>query len=349
MLHRYAEATRMAEGVSERALKALAASLSQPCHVAVNPGARRRSGVIELILGGEGPIEGAQILDERVGLAADLVLTADEVRGVLSQIGERDQMGEGAFVVGVEVEEDEEAINLAVRVRPERSPELRIAEIKTDLLARLALRPDARVKVRLDQASSRRVLARIEDVPGFGWKAWQPGALADPVMVTREADGGLGLANSLVSVAVSPHDGTFCLDGLAGFNRLVDSGDFGDTYNYSPPERDLVVDAPSAVSVSLAEAGPVRAVAVVERTYRWPERIDEARPRPGGRARGHRALPGRASRRGTARPRHDELRQHLPRPPAPGLLPSCRAGRRFASRVRLRRRRPRPFRRGRSQ
>jgi hypothetical protein len=277
VLHRYAEATRMAEGVSERALKALAASLSQPCHVAVNPGARRRSGVIELILGGEGPVEGAQILDERVGLAADLVLTADEVRGVLSQIGERDQMGEGAFVVGVEVEEDEEAINLAVRVRPERSPELRIAEIKTDLLARLALRPDARVKVRLDQASSRRVLARIEDVPGFGWKAWQPGALADPVMVTREADGGLGLANSLVSVAVSPHDGTFCLDGLAGFNRLVDSGDFGDTYNYSPPERDLVVDAPSAVSISLAEAGPVRAVAVVERTFRWPERIDEAR------------------------------------------------------------------------
>ena len=37
VLHRYAEATRLAEGVTERALAALPPSLSKPCHVAVNP------------------------------------------------------------------------------------------------------------------------------------------------------------------------------------------------------------------------------------------------------------------------------------------------------------------------
>ncbi len=277
VLHRYAEATRIAEGVAERALKKLASSLSEPCHVAVNPGARSRSGVIELILGGEGPIEGAQILDERVGLAADLVLTTREARAVLSQLGNHDQIGDDAYVAGVEVEEDESGIDIVVRVLPERSNDLQITQIKADLLARFALRPDAKVRVRLDKVSSRRLLARVEDVPGFGWKAWQPVPLADPVTAGKESDGRLVLANSRVSVTISPSDGTFSLNGLPGFNRLVDSGDFGDTYNYSPPEHDIVVDAPERVVLSLLETGPVRAVAVAERTYRWPERIDDAR------------------------------------------------------------------------
>ena len=276
VLNRYAEATRIAESVTESALKTLARSLAQPCHVAVNASSCSRSGVIELIIGGQGPVEGAQILDERVGLAAELVLTTTEVRGVLSQLGSQDQMGEGAFVAGVDVEEDDTGINIAVRVMPERSNDLNMEQIKSDLLARFTLRPDAQVRVKLDQASSRRVLARVENVPGYGWKAWQPGPLVDPVAASEKADGTIVLANSQVSVALSA-DGTFSINGLAGFNRLVDSGDFGDTYNYSPPEHDLVVDTPDQVALSLVETGPVRAVARVERRYRWPERIDEHR------------------------------------------------------------------------
>jgi hypothetical protein len=277
VLRRYAEATQIADGVAQRALKALSLSLSEPCHVAVNPFARPHSGVIELILGGQGPIEGAQILDERVGLAADLVLTTTEVRGVLSQIGTQDQMGEGAFVAGVDVGEDESGIDIAVRFAPQASSELNLAQIKSDLLARFTLRPEAQVRVKLDQASSRRVLVRVEDVPGFGWKAWEQAPLADPVGAGEESDGGLVLSNSLVELVLSPTDGTFSLNGLAGFNKLIDSGDFGDTYNYSPPEHDLVVDTPASVSLSLLERGPVRAVALVQRLFKWPERIDEAR------------------------------------------------------------------------
>ena len=136
--------------------------------------------MVELILGGQGPIEGAQILDERVGLAADLVLTTTEVRGVLSQLGAQDQMGEGAYVGGVEVEQDDTGIDISVALVPERSDDVHIEEIKSDLLARFALRPDAQVRVRLDQASSRRVLGRVKDVPGFGWKAWLPAPLTRP-------------------------------------------------------------------------------------------------------------------------------------------------------------------------
>jgi len=277
VLHRYAEATRVAEGVSERALGELARSLSEPCHVVVNPVARTRSGVVEMILGGEGPIEGSQILDERVGLATDLVLTTSEVRGILSQLGEQDQLGDGVYVAGVDVEEDETGIDIAVRLGPERRKDLAVAQIKSDLLARFALRPDAAVRVKLDQASSRHVLVRVDDIPGFGWKAWRPAPLRDPVTGSEAPDGRLELANSLVSVLVSPLDGTFSINGVPGFNRLIDSGDHGDTYNYSPPERDLVVDEPELVGVSLVESGPVRAAAVTKRTYRWPEAIDDGR------------------------------------------------------------------------
>ena len=277
VLERYAEASRIAEGVTERALGELPPLLAEPCHVAVNPSARSRSGVVEVILGGEGPIDGAQILDERVGVAADLVLTTTEVRGILSQIGAQDQLGEGAYLAAVDVEEDDTGIDIAVRFGPERRRDLQVAQIKSDLLARFALRPEAQVRVKLDQASSRRVLVRVEDIPGFGWKAWQAAQLEDPVSGTEADDGRLVLANSLVSVALSPTDGCFSVNGVPGFNRLVDSGDHGDTYNYSPPEHDLVVDRPEWVAASLVESGPVRAVAVVKRTYRWPEAIDDSR------------------------------------------------------------------------
>ena len=144
VLERYAEATRLAEGVTERALAELAARLSEPCHVVVNPSARSRSAAVELVVGGEGPIDGAQILDERAGFAADLVLTTTEVRGILAQLGGQDQLGDGAYLAAVTVDEDDQGIEVAVRFAPERNNDLQVAQIKSDLLARFALRPDAR-------------------------------------------------------------------------------------------------------------------------------------------------------------------------------------------------------------
>jgi alpha-mannosidase len=58
---------------------------------------------------------------------------------------------------------------------------------------------------------------------------------------------------------------------VAGLGRLVDGGDGGDTYNYSPPTEDLVVDRPESVAVTVTESGPVRARMVVESVYRWPQ------------------------------------------------------------------------------
>jgi alpha-mannosidase len=51
--------------------------------------------------------------------------------------------------------------------------------------------------------------------------------------------------------------------------RLVRGKDFGDSYNYAPPEDDELVDTPLAERRETVEDGPVRRVDVVHRTYAW--------------------------------------------------------------------------------
>ncbi len=62
------------------------------------------------------------------------------------------------------------------------------------------------------------------------------------------------------------------VDGIsvAGLGRLVDGGDGGDTYNYSPPDIDRIVDRPDAVRIETIESGPVRARIRIESDYTWP-------------------------------------------------------------------------------
>src|ERR1019366_4475802 len=68
--------------------------------------------------------------------------------------------------------------------------------------------------------------------------------------------------------------GTFSVDGKEGYGQLVDGGDLGDSYNYSPPRHDTLVDAPVAVSVRVLEPGPVRAGVGITATYVWPDHVD---------------------------------------------------------------------------
>jgi alpha-mannosidase len=116
-----------------------------------------------------------------------------------------------------------------------------------------------------------RVLASV-DVPGFGWTTVEPSITPPrPVLVD---DGGRELTNGLVSITVDQADGTFAIGGARGLARLVNGGDAGDTYNYSPPDADLLIDRPIDVRVDCIERGPLRARLLVDRTYRLPERVD---------------------------------------------------------------------------
>ena len=110
-------------------------------------------------------------------------------------------------------------------------------------------------------------------MPGYGWQAFAPAPLAQPVEVS-EPDGPATLTNGLVSVAVDPGRGTFSVNGREGYGQLVDGGDLGDSYNYSPPRQDTLVDEPLDVAVRVIEPGPVRAIVEIIATYVWPDHVD---------------------------------------------------------------------------
>jgi alpha-mannosidase len=126
------------------------------------------------------------------------------------------------------------------------------------------------VRLTVTQKPSRRVLAHV-DVPAFTAMPWAPKAFsATPVTAAANR-----MSNGTVTVVVNNETGTFSINEAKGFGRLVDVGDHGDTYNWSPPDHDIVVGRPESAQVQLLEQGPLRAVLEIVATYRIPERIDD--------------------------------------------------------------------------
>ena len=264
VLHRFHEATQIADGLTTRAIDALGASVTGSGPVVVNPSARSRGGVVELRLSGTDTApEGCQLLSSRpaervlmdelpVEIATVMVSELEYVRGILSFTVES---MDGAALIHVEREEAGTLVTPPVR---------------RDLAAIRRDRAGDAVRVRVTNRPAVTVLARVDDVPGFGWRSWAgAGAPVRPVTATE-----LELANGLVTVAVDPTDGTFAIDGLTGLGRLVDGGDVGDTYNWCPPDDDVVIDHPTSVATRILEAGPLRARLEVVRAYELPTRAD---------------------------------------------------------------------------
>ncbi|HYF47737.1 MAG TPA: hypothetical protein VD926_16090, partial [Acidimicrobiales bacterium] len=264
VLHRYAEARQIADGLADGALAALAATVDHEGPVVVNPSPRRRGGVVEMVLPGSGQIPGTQLVQEWPAESVLFTLPADEAAGLVQPAVDQFR----ARQVRLEPADDGGArVTLTVEDELDRQP---AAFPRRDLEA-LVGAPTAPVEVRLEQTPRRRVLAHVPDVPGFGWVGvTEPAPPASPV----RADGQHGLTNGLVAVAADPASGTYSIDGHGGLGRLVDDGDAGDTYNYCPPESDRVVDAPESVTVETLDAGPVRGRLVVTAAYRWPHRVE---------------------------------------------------------------------------
>ena len=287
VLHRFADARAVADALAGSALRAAGAAMADPGPVVVNPSSRTRSGIIEMVVVGETVPDGTQLVErvgggtvERSGLGADLGRLLGELAGA-------GWLPPGIPPAGVSVEATDDGVELSLTVDrgavPGPSPAARSAI--AEAWAQAGASRDGPLTVRVSRPASVRVLARAADVPGFGWAAWAPGPLgADPVRAGSGpggedvfADNGLSLENGLVHVAVDPADGTFALDGLAGLDRLVDGGDEGDTYNYSPPALDTIVDRPDAVTVEAIECGPVRGRLRVVRRFRWPSHLADGR------------------------------------------------------------------------
>jgi alpha-mannosidase len=265
---RFSEAIEIADGLTERAVHALGATVPVDGHtpVIVNPSQRTRGGVAELRLRGTDVPAGCQLVSERpaervlmgptaVEVATIMVSELEYLRNVLSFTVDA---ADGTELITVAREEAGTLVTPPVRkaladLREERAGEL--------------------VSVRITNDPAVTVLAPVAQVPGYGWQAWSAAAPAPAVTVDE-----LRLANGVLSVEVDPTDGTFAVDGHAGFGRLVDGGDVGDTYNWCPPEVEHLVDTPTSVRTEVEEAGPVRGRLVVIRTYELPTHVaDQAR------------------------------------------------------------------------
>ena len=269
VLHRYAEARHIGKGLVRRTMGRFADTLAVTGAVVVNPSARTRGGMVELDLPGAGPADGLQLLSET---AAEEVLheiaAADAVLVV-----EREIFLHPALIeLELDVDGDRVEVLLREGERLMDAPPENTTAVLTALSELAAARPDGVVRIERHGPARRRVLAHIDAVLGYGWQAWDPTRSGAAVGVTVD---GTTLTNGLVTVVVDPADGTFSLDGLATLGKIVDDGDAGDTYNWSPPDHDVFVDHAETVSVSVAEAGPVRGRVVVDAVYRLPHHIED--------------------------------------------------------------------------
>jgi mannosylglycerate hydrolase len=263
VLVRYAEARQLGDGLAAEAVAALAASVDAPAGsvVVVNAGGHKRAGMIRLQVPGRGPLH--LVAPDGTTVPAQVLSTSQPVE-MTAGAGDvvADLFGPGTFA-GHPVARWSDGLVLEMAAPEEPTVDL------AEALARLGAGG-----VTLLRPPVRDVVAMAGPVAGFGWAAHVVVEGDGPLSTVASGDG--WIANEQLRVDVDAGDGTLTVttaDGMrvAGLNRYVDGGDAGDTYNWSPPADDRLVDHPDAVRVELIESGPVRARLAVTAAYSWAE------------------------------------------------------------------------------
>jgi alpha-mannosidase len=277
---RYAEARQIADGVARDAVHAFASRIDAPptSTIVINPTARGRSGVVELTLPGRGPLHfvgpddvarPAQLVGESHRDTLATIVDGEKVRWVLHNL--RNAEDAGVKIARIDVQHRDDGHHVEVEHAVIGDDGVDTAQLYEDVTEWGAR--GERVHFRIVGAPIRTVLFETGEVPGFGWRTFRPVEGTGPAGPVAGTDGALG--NEHLRVAIDGGDGTYAIstnDGLElrGLGRLVDGGDGGDTYTYSPPATDRVVEQPDTVAVEVIERGPLRARAVITSTYTWP-------------------------------------------------------------------------------
>ena len=133
-----------------------------------------------------------------------------------------------------------------------------------------------RLRLTVRQPEQVTVLAHVAGVPGFGWRCWSPGDGRRGPGDGHRAGRGCGRRHlpgpgqRRGDRGRRPRRRHLRPGRTRRAGRLVDGGDCGDTYNWCPPTTDTVVDAPESVDVRVLERGLLRARVLVTIRYRWP-------------------------------------------------------------------------------
>ena len=229
VLHRFAEATEIAEGLADRALQALGATVDgrrpraggrQP----VRPHAWRHGG--DPAPGQPRCPPGAQLVSER---PAERVLIDDTAVEVATVMVARARVRAERPVV----HDRRRRRRRAARTSSARTAGTLVTPpVRRDLAALRAAHAGETVRVRVTNNPAVTVLAHVADVAGYGWQAWTGlGAPAEPGHRRRPPPRPTGSSPSRSTPTTAPSRST----ATRGLGALVDGGDVGDTYNWCPP------------------------------------------------------------------------------------------------------------------
>jgi alpha-mannosidase len=292
VLTRFAEAEQIGTSVLRRTLTAIGRGVPAGQWAAVNPSPAGR--VDQVLLDVAVPLDSTEVvlrsgdrlyptqeLSRPDRTVAEIRLLGRDLPGFFSRRRHGRELF-GRLVNGASLEPGADGAVTRITIDIDDvadPPELDMEELLGGLEAAVAGRPDDMVDLVLRAADRRRLLARVP-APALAWSqvvvAADPGQgvepIENPVVVTEGS-----MTNGLVSVELAS-DGTFELSGggstARGVGRIVDGGDYGDSYNYGPPAADTVVETPQAVATRAIETGPLRGRLEILRRYEWPTGLE---------------------------------------------------------------------------
>ncbi len=290
VLTRFAEAEQIGRGIAAAAIRPLAAATPRGWLAVVNPSPVDRADVVEAELDvpsgwnavelelADGRRVPTQLVARPETVLRRLDLTAREVPELFARrLHGRELFGHS--LDGHRIERDGHGPRLILSMDDPAAPlDFDVDELLDAVAVATTGDPEEAWEVVVVRGDRRRLAAAVP-VPALGWTTARPvestadaavdsGATSDPVDVGERS-----LSNRLVRIQVA-QDGTITLEGggaiLQGVGRIVDGGDYGDTYNYGPPARDVLVERPEHVAVRRLDLGPVRGSLLIARRYAWP-------------------------------------------------------------------------------
>lgn len=271
---RYFAARQIADAVTNEMLTQIGKPSTAEQLTVFNTSPYERGGIIEVEIlntitafkeGGE--LCAVQVLEElptetyrASGTGDELVMPLNAMRG--SEFA-------GSLISSYDLQDSQEEVVVSLQIARPNESLVQLDGLREQLTQ--YQESERLVVLRKMRAPTARALVYVPNVPPSGWTTLEP--TDDAAQSSAVWVDGMRAGNELLEIAIES-DGTFNLiqDGLFvdGCNELVDGGDGGDTYNYSPPVTDDVIFEPKDVYVRALEAGPVRARLAVYRTFDVP-------------------------------------------------------------------------------
>ena len=284
---RYREALHIGEGLTREALDSLANRVSAPSGsiIVANATATESDGVVICLIAGDTPMHLQSIDGEQSCPTQQLHVLGGEVFSTTvtsAQVPNSLEMVRGPEFAGTLIERfeieilDDDSVDVRAFAASAMGKGVDLEDLRDQVFA--LSRTHKTFHLRVLRAPAQVVAFNAVDIPGYGWSAFEAVEGEGPSTVLGGSD--ISIHNEHISLLIDPSDATYSITTVApageesivvsGLGRIVEGGDGGDTYNYSPPGIDQVIDSPIAVRVSVVETGPVFARCIIEADYLWP-------------------------------------------------------------------------------